>query len=502
MASESSLTSGGRQSDQQVDATLRFDFHNAVYDAAETVAASPTLARKSTHMLSRRQLEEWEPRLLQLREQLQRELESPQERARAPQPVEHGFITLPATLLEQANRESASLLARISAEGQRLRELADRVVILGIGGSYLGARTLAEALLPSYHNELPRASRNGRPRYYFEGNGLDNDTLTELIHLLRPGVGVAHSREERTALVVVSKSGTTLETAAAFRVLCPILRQWHGHDWPASLVALVTTCDASSRLYELGRRLGVPERSVFPMPQDIGGRFSVFTAAGLVPAAILGLDIHRLLQGAADMTRQFLEQPFSSNIPLQYAAINYLYFDHLRKPIRILSVWSKKLEALGLWYDQLVSESLGKNETGPTPITAVQTRDLHSRGQQHQEGSRDRIIHNIFVERPQQLPLRLGHLHDNADGLEPLAEKSFPDLIRAAWQGTNRAYADDARPTTDLVLPRLDEYWLGQLMQMLMLATVLEGRLLGINPYGQPGVEAYKRNMRRLLGLA
>jgi glucose-6-phosphate isomerase len=96
----------------------------------------------------------------------------------------------------------------------------------------------------------------------------------------------------------------------------------------------------------------------------------------------------------------------------------------------------------------------------------------------------------------------LGHLHDNADGLEPLAEKSFPDLIRAAWQGTNRAYADDARPTTDLVLPRLDEYWLGQLMQMLMLATVLEGRLLGINPYGQPGVEAYKRNMRRLLGLA
>jgi len=150
---------------------------------------------------------------------------------------------------------------------------------------------------------------------------------------------------------------------------------------------------------------------------------------------------------------------------------------------------------------QLVSESLGKNETGPTPITAVQTRDLHSRGQQHQDGARDRILHNVFIQEPSAAPLMLGRSDWPGDELNSIADKTVPDLLQAAWQGTNLAYAADARPTTDILLARLDEYHLGQLMQMFMLSTVVEGRLLGINPYGQPGVEAYKRNMRKLLGL-
>lgn len=481
---------------------LRFDFRQAV---AETCAGIVKYSRgfQTPPFLSRQQLEELLPRLEQLRLQLWQEVTSLEERERASQPADHGFIMLPTQLLrEDTSTPQQSLLKRICVVAERIRELADRVVILGIGGSYLGARALAEALLPAYHNEFPAPSRRGVPRYYFEGNGLDNDTLADLLELLRPSSDQARSREERTALVVVSKSGTTLETAAIFRILYRHWRQWHPVELVNNLLIVVTECQPTSRLYQVAQAIGLPQPSIFPIPKDVGGRFSVFTPAGLIPAAILGLDTSRLLQGAADMTKAFLELSPGENVVLQYAAVNYLYFAALQKPIRVLSVWSKKLEALGLWYDQLVSESLGKNETGPTPITAVQTRDLHSRGQQHQEGARDRIIHNLVVEQTRHPPLSLGQFDGNADGLNAVADKSIPELLQAAWLGTNQAYAEDFRPTTDIVLHRLDEYCLGQLMQMLMLATVIEGRLLGVNPYGQPGVEAYKRNMRRLLGLA
>ena len=169
----------------------------------------------------------------------------------------------------------------------------------------------------------------------------------------------------------------------------------------------------------------------------------------------------------------------------------------MRKPIRVLSVWSKKLEALGLWYDQLLAESLGKQGRGPTPLTVVQTRDLHSRGQQHQEGPRDRVINNLVVKSPTQ-PCRssIGMADRNEDELNAYNRKGLPDLMNAALRGTNQAYYDVARPTADLVVPALSEHTMGQLLQMLMLATVVEGRLMGVNPYGQPGVEAYKRNMR------
>ena len=162
---------------------------------------------------------------------------------------------------------------------------------------------------------------------------------------------------------------------------------------------------------------------------------------------------------------------------------------------RVLSTWGSRLEALGLWYDQLLSESLGKKEQGATPITVVNTRDLHSRGQQHQEGTRDKLITNVIVESPSTKLLRVPHAGDDSDQLNQLSEKTMPELLSAAIEGTNRAYSDQERPTADLVLPVLDEYTIGQLMQMLMLATVVEGRMIGINPYGQPGVEAYKKNM-------
>ena len=213
----------------------------------------------------------------------------------------------------------------------------------------------------------------------------------------------------------------------------------------------------------------------------------------------MGLDGCALLLGAAAMTKRFLEEPFERNPVLQFAGVNYLMSEELQKPLRVLSVWSKKLENLGRWYDHLLSESLGKQGRGPTPLTAAQMRDLHVRGQQHQDGTRDRVINNLIVKSPKTTPILVQMADHNEDGLNAYARKGLPDLMAATWRGVNQAYFDAGRPTADLVTPALSEHAMGQLMQMLMLATVVEGRLLGVNPYGQPGVEAYRRNMRENL---
>jgi glucose-6-phosphate isomerase len=185
---------------------------------------------------------------------------------------------------------------------------------------------------------------------------------------------------------------------------------------------------------------------------------------------------------------------------LQYTAVNHLIEVKRGATIRLLSVWSKALESAGMWYDQLLAESLGKDLKGATPLTTVNTRDLHSRHQQHQEGRRDKIVNNVIVERHRFDPLPIGARESDPDSLNDLATKTLPDVMAAAIAGTNQALRDDGRPSTNLYMPRVDEYCLGQYFQMLMLATVVEGRLLGINPYGQPGVEAYKKNMNRALG--
>ena len=182
---------------------------------------------------------------------------------------------------------------------------------------------------------------------------------------------------------------------------------------------------------------------------------------------------------------------------LDFVGIGHLFEFDQNMPLRILSTWGDRLEAVGLWYDQLLAESLGKHERGPTPLTVVNTRDLHSRGQQHQEGARDRIITNVRVQKPNREPVTIPKFDDsnNQDQLNAYAGTSMDTVLKAAFDGTNQAYADDGRPTADIVLPELNEYALGELFQMLMLSTVVEGRLVGTNPYGQPGVEAYKRNM-------
>lgn len=409
----------------------------------------------------------------------------------AKQPLDAGFHELPDRLLADfRSHRAASEVSRIKAAADRLSGEVDDVVVLGIGGSYMGARAMLEACCHQYHNEVPATMRRGRPRIYFEGNNVDNDALLDLERLLQ-------SRGDKWGVVVISKSGGTLETAAVFRMLLHDLQASLGRDTGELAKLVVPVTGKSGKLFDLATALGC--REMFEVPDGVGGRFSVLSAVGLLPAALLGLDVEKLLAGAVAMNDHFRNKGPAENIVLQFVGVAHLLETKRGCDIRVLSTWGKRLEAVGLWYDQLLAESLGKHERGAFPLTVVNTRDLHSRGQQHQEGKRDKFITNVIVERGNRDAAPIGKSALNQDGLNELADKSLADILRAAIEGTNQAYREDGRPTADLRLPRLDEYTLGQLFQMLMLATVVEGRLVGINPYGQPGVEAYKKNMNAIL---
>jgi glucose-6-phosphate isomerase len=406
-------------------------------------------------------------------------------------PLDAGFHELPDRLLGDFRSHGAnSELARIKAAADRLSGDVQSVVVLGIGGSYMGARALLEACCHQYYNEVEPAMRRGRPRIYFEGNNVDNDALLDLQRLLQ-------SRGDQWGLVCISKSGGTLETAAAFRILLHDLTAPLGKDACDIAKYVVPVTGTSGKLFELSKALGCKE--VFEVPDGVGGRFSVLSAVGLMPAALLGLDIERLLMGAAAMNEHFRNNGPATNIVLQYVGVCHLMEELRGCYTRILSTWGKRLEAAGLWYDQLLAESLGKHEVGALPLTVVNTRDLHSRGQQHQEGARDKLITNLIVDTPSRGAIKIGASDRNQDGLNELAEMSIPQVLAAAIEGTNQAYREANRPTADIHMPQLDEYTLGQFFQFMMLATVVEGRLIGINPYGQPGVEAYKKNMNAIL---
>jgi glucose-6-phosphate isomerase len=410
-------------------------------------------------------------------------------------PLDTAFVDLPDRLLHAYKTDRAnSVLNDVLRIARRLYELVDRVVILGIGGSYMGARALMESLCHPYFNELSRGQRGGYPRLYFEGNNVDNDALQGLIDLLVPGNKWQHA-DDRWAVVPISKSGGTTETAVAFRIMLAKLQELAG-DTASDYIVPITGKDG--RLDRMTKELRCAE--MLEVPDGVGGRFSVLSSVGLLPAALLGIDIVRLLEGANAMNQHFRQAASSDNIVLQYAAIGHLMDVKRRANIRIFSVWSKSLEAVGLWYDQLLAESLGKNQRGPTPITTVNTRDLHSRAQQHQQGCYDKLIVNVLPGRHRTDALTVGHRGMNEDQLNDIASKTVPDIMDAAILGVDQALREDSRPAIGIHLGEINPYTVGQLLQMLMLATVVEGRLLDVNPYGQPGVQAYKTNMDRQLG--
>ena len=413
------------------------------------------------------------------------------------QPLDAGFIQWPEKLLLDMKEMGAdSLIARIERCAARLRNTADSVVVLGIGGSYMGTRAIFEAVCDPWHNEFTRDDRQGTPRIYFEGWNVDSDHQAALIRLLknRAKVHGSYLPAGRTAVIVISKSGGTLETAVAFRVFREFIEQQFPDD-VRDLIVPVT--GESGRLRDLAT--AAEFQDVFSIPDGIGGRFSVLTPVGLLPAAVAGINIRTLLQGAADMTNHFRSADCGSNTVLDFTALGHLCEVEHGMSVRVLSTWGCRLESLGFWYDQLLSESLGKREMGATPITCVNTRDLHSRGQQHQEGRRDKLITNLLPGMPAAEPISVPGRDDDDDQLNQFRGFVLPKILSAAVTGTNKAYADAGRPTADIRLPSVDAHSMGQLFQMLMLATAVEGRLVGTNPYGQPGVEAYKKNMTAIL---
>ncbi|MEC9095130.1 MAG: glucose-6-phosphate isomerase [Planctomycetota bacterium] len=404
------------------------------------------------------------------------------------QPLDGGFYRLPELLLEQYRQDrQGSELTQILDVARQLQASSDAVVILGIGGSYMGAKAILDCCCEPYYNEFLPEQRGGRPRIYFEGNSLDNDALQALF---------ARLSGSRWSVVVISKSGGTLETAVAFRLFLESLEQQFPEEVSQRVVPVT---GAEGKLDSLAQSLNC--ESVFRVPDGVGGRFSVLSPVGLVPAACMGVDVVQLLNGAAAMNEVFRTAPADQNPVLQYAGAAHLLEQVRGGDIRVLSVWSKALESAGLWYDQLLAESLGKAEIGATPVTAVNTRDLHSRAQQHQEGRRNKIIVNVMTQSVRTDRLQVPRRKSDDDELNQLTGTAVTELLSAAYEGTNQALKQAERPVIDIELPSTDAFSLGQYFQMMMLATVVEGRLLGINPYGQPGVEAYKSNMKALLGI-
>jgi glucose-6-phosphate isomerase len=472
------------------DEAIAYHYQSLLMPVEEEWSAAAEL--RACHFLNPGRLKDLLPRLLQCRSQVAAEREM--------QPRDAAFIDLPQLTLDTYRRKGeASDLGRVLELAARLCEQVDRVVFLGAAGTTLGPRALFEALLSRYHNELPPQTRLGVPRIYFEGDSSDNDALQNLLDLLQISCVDPEQRQERWAVVALDKSGDTLEPALALRIFRREAAEYYGlrSERLTELFAAVTGDDG--KLRQLFRAHGHDEANILSVPVKIGSPLSVFTAIGLLPAAVMGLDVRALLLGAAAMTKRFLEEPFERNPVLQFAAVNYLMTQECHKPLRVLSVWSKKLEALGWWYDQLLASSLGKQGQGPTSVTMVAPRDLSVRGQQHQDGPRDRLINNLFVKEPKATPILVQMADHNEDELNQYNRKGLPDIQSATLAAVNRAYYDAARPTADLVLPVLSEHTMGQLMQMLMLATVVEGRLMGVNPYGQPGVEVYKRHRREFL---
>jgi len=347
---------------QLPDEAIAYNYQNLLAPTLEDW--TPAAELRQQHFLSQSKLRDLIPRVLQVRSQVATERDLKQVPPEM-QPLDAGFIDLPQKHLDtQRKQGDASVLARVLALSAKMREQVDRFVVLGIGGSFTGARALFDALRSSFHNDLPAKDRSGTPRIYFEGNNVDNDTLAELFEMLSVTCVDPEQRDERWGVTVISKSGGTIETAAAYRAIRRELTEFYGLHSPQRTDLVVPITGETGSLRALCKADGFTDDKILTIPNDVGGRYSVFTPVGLFPAAVMGLDVRALLLGAAAMTRRFFEERFENNPVLQYAAVNYLMYTQHQKPIRVLSVWSKKLESLGLWYDQLLGESLGKQGIG------------------------------------------------------------------------------------------------------------------------------------------
>ncbi|GAB6393794.1 MAG: glucose-6-phosphate isomerase [Bacteroidales bacterium] len=386
-----------------------------------------------------------------------------------------GWLHLPYSLTEAE-------LAGIEHAANVLRSKCEVVVIIGIGGSYLGARAVLEAL-----NNTFDSLRNDRtnPLILYAGHHIGEDYLYELCEVLKG---------KRFGLINISKSGTTTEPALAFRILRRQLEDTAGKEEAKRRIVAVTDARRGA-LHTLAGREGY---QTFVIPDNVGGRFSVFTPAGLLPIAAGGVAIRNLVAGAAAMEKAAgLDVPFAENLPAVYAAVrNELYKSG--KKIEILAGFHPKLHYVAEWWKQLYGESEGKDTKGLFPASVDLTTDLHSMGQWIQQGERSIFETVLSVESPDRTVVVPADEAD-LDGLNFLAGKRVDEINKMAELGTQLAHADGGVPNIKIVLPELSAYYIGQLLYFFEIGCGISGYMLGVNPFDQPGVEAYKRNMFALL---
>ena len=384
-----------------------------------------------------------------------------------------GWVNLP-------NDIDDTILGNIEQTAKLLQENCEYVVVIGIGGSYLGAKAVIEAM----NNSFDWLQKDRKyPIVLFAGQNIGEDYLFELQELLK---------DKKFGIISISKSGTTTEPAIAFRLLKTQLENQAGKEVAKKLIICITDKEKGA-LRILADKEGF---TTYVIPDNVGGRFSVLTPVGLLPIAVAGYDIRALVNGAIDMKNKAIV-PSTDNIAIQYAIIrNELY--KTGKKIELLVNFNPKLHYIAEWWKQLYGESEGKDGKGIFPAAVDFTTDLHSMGQYIQDGERHLFETVITVEKSTH-SLLIPHDKDNLDGLNFLAGKNIDNVNKMAELGTCIAHVDGGVPNLKIVLPELSEYYLGQLLYFFEIACGISGYILGVNPFNQPGVEAYKKNMFALL---
>ncbi len=388
-----------------------------------------------------------------------------------------GWIDLPVDY----DKEEFS---RILKSSQKIQNDSEVLLVIGIGGSYLGARAAIEMLNHSFHNALSKEKRK-TPQIIFIGKDISSTYMSDVIDFLG---------DKDFSINVISKSGTTTEPAIAFRIFRKLLEQKYGAEEAKSRI-YATTDKARGALKTLATEEGF---ETFVIPDDVGGRYSVLTAVGLLPIAVSGADIEAMMKGAAAAREDFSSSELSENAAYQYAAVrNVLY--NKGKTIEMLINYEPGLQYFSEWWKQLFGESEGKDQKGIYPSSANFSTDLHSLGQYVQEGRRDIFETVVKVDKPRH-ELTIEAEESDLDGLNYLAGKTVDFVNNKAFEGTLLAHTDGGVPNLIVTIPEMNEYTFGYLVYFFEKACAISGYLLGVNPFDQPGVEAYKVNMFALLG--
>ena len=373
---------------------------------------------------------------------------------------------------------------RIKKAAKKIQSDSEVLVVIGIGGSYLGAKACIEALSHSFYALLDKTKRP-YPHIVFCGNSISEKYLHDLEEALEG---------KDFSINIISKSGTTTEPAVAFRVLKKALIKKYGKEEARKRI-YATTDRAKGALKKLTDEEGYES---FVVPDDVGGRFSVLTAVGLLPIAVAGIDIDKLMAGAAAARKSALEKPYKENPALLYAALRNI-IHRKGKAVEILANYEPSLHYISEWWKQLYGESEGKDNKGIYPASVDLTTDLHSMGQFIQEGSRILYETVISIEKP-LVNMLLEEEEKDTDGMNYLAGKSIDFVNKSAMNGTILAHTDGGVPNLSIVLPKLNEEYLGELFYFFEFACGVSGYILAVNPFNQPGVESYKKNMFALLG--